>query len=281
MTTDLLDLYRQASDWTAEKVAGTTDLDAATPCDGLARAGRCSITCSTRSATSQAPRSATDEAATEPDPPPLSTRTRQPTSRRPGRRSWPRTEQDGVIEKTGPALGIAFSDQLLHGWDLARATNQDATMPDGLAQAAYELIHGAFTDEQRKGVFKPEIAGRRRRDAAAAAARLHRSHARVARPRRRNLLPSEPQHDCALPAGRASERAQYGARQVAGAQPRDEVGHGHRPAEVPALHEVAAHARPAGPTSTGPRRPRRRPPGRGAGRGRRSRGRSRRPRPGC
>ena len=63
-----------------------------------------------------------------------------------------------VIERTGPALGIAFSDQLLHGWDLAIATGQDATMPDGLAQAAYDMIHGRFTDEQRRGVFKPEIA---------------------------------------------------------------------------------------------------------------------------
>ena len=64
----------------------------------------------------------------------------------------------GVIEKTGPSLGIAFSDQLLHGWDLAKATAQDATMPEGLAEAAYEMIHGRFTDEQRKGVFKPEVA---------------------------------------------------------------------------------------------------------------------------
>jgi hypothetical protein len=30
-------------------------------------------------------------------------------------------------------------------------------MPDGLPQAAYESIHGRFTDEQRKGVFAPEI----------------------------------------------------------------------------------------------------------------------------
>ena len=65
--------------------------------------------------------------------------------------------EPGVIEKTGPSLGIAFSDQLLHGWDLAKATGQDATMPDGLAEAAYEMIHGRFTDEQRKGVFKPEV----------------------------------------------------------------------------------------------------------------------------
>jgi uncharacterized protein (TIGR03086 family) len=62
-----------------------------------------------------------------------------------------------VIEKTGPALGIAFSDFLLHGWDVARATGQDATMPAGLAEAAYEMIHGRFTDDQRKGVFKPEV----------------------------------------------------------------------------------------------------------------------------
>jgi uncharacterized protein (TIGR03086 family) len=63
----------------------------------------------------------------------------------------------GAIEKTGPALGIAFSDQLLHGWDLAKATAQDATMPEGLPEAAFDVIHGRFTDDQRKGVFKPEV----------------------------------------------------------------------------------------------------------------------------
>jgi hypothetical protein len=30
-------------------------------------------------------------------------------------------------------------------------------MPDGLPEAAHGMIHGRFTDEQRKGVFKPEI----------------------------------------------------------------------------------------------------------------------------
>jgi hypothetical protein len=30
-------------------------------------------------------------------------------------------------------------------------------MPDGLAESVYEMIHGRFTDEQRKGVFKPEV----------------------------------------------------------------------------------------------------------------------------
>src|SRR5204863_3627012 len=65
--------------------------------------------------------------------------------------------REGVIEKTGPTLGIAFADQLLHGWDLATATGQDATMPDGLAAVALETIHGQFTEDQRKGIFKPEL----------------------------------------------------------------------------------------------------------------------------
>jgi hypothetical protein len=30
-------------------------------------------------------------------------------------------------------------------------------MPEGLPEAAYAMIHGRFTDEQRQGVFKPEV----------------------------------------------------------------------------------------------------------------------------
>jgi uncharacterized protein (TIGR03086 family) len=61
-------------------------------------------------------------------------------------------------ELGGVQIYIAFNDQLLHGWDLAKATRQDTAMPAGLAEAAYETIHGRFTDDQRKGVFKPAIA---------------------------------------------------------------------------------------------------------------------------
>ena len=31
-------------------------------------------------------------------------------------------------------------------------------MPDGLAQAPCEMIHGRFSHDQRKGVFNPELA---------------------------------------------------------------------------------------------------------------------------
>ena len=30
-------------------------------------------------------------------------------------------------------------------------------LPDGLPEAAYEMIHGRLTEQQRKGVFKPEV----------------------------------------------------------------------------------------------------------------------------
>jgi uncharacterized protein (TIGR03086 family) len=65
--------------------------------------------------------------------------------------------RNGVIERTGPAIGIAFTDALVHGWDLAKATGQDTGMPEGLAEAAYQTIHGRLTAEQRKGGFKPEL----------------------------------------------------------------------------------------------------------------------------
>jgi hypothetical protein len=38
------------------------------------------------------------------------------------------------------------------------ATSQDPTMPAGLPEAAYEMVHGRFTDEQPQGLFKPEVA---------------------------------------------------------------------------------------------------------------------------
>ena len=48
--------------------------------------------------------------------------------------------EPGVVEKTGPALGIAFSDQLLHGWDLARATGQDYRVADATAARLLALV---------------------------------------------------------------------------------------------------------------------------------------------
>ena len=156
MTSDLLDLYASASDWTVGKVAGVRDLDAATPCEEWQARDLLNHMLETQRYFVAAARG---EDASPPGPTPPEVLSDDP------KRDFERARadvietfsQEGVVDKTGPALGIAFADMLLHGYDVARATGQDATMPDGLAEAAYNTIHGRFTDEQRKGVFKPEI----------------------------------------------------------------------------------------------------------------------------
>ncbi len=63
----------------------------------------------------------------------------------------------GTIESTGPALGIAFVDQLVHGWDLARASGQEAIMPEDLAQPAFAMVDGRLTDDRRGSAFKAAV----------------------------------------------------------------------------------------------------------------------------
>jgi uncharacterized protein (TIGR03086 family) len=157
MTSDQLDLYRRASGWTLSKVVGATEkLDGSTPCDDWDVRGLMNHMLDTQH---YFVTSAKGEDASPPSPHPPELLGDDPVAdfERARAETLSTFGQDGVIEKTGSSLGIAFSDQLLHGWDLATATGQDATMPDGLPEAAYEMIHGRFTDEQRKGVFKPEV----------------------------------------------------------------------------------------------------------------------------
>ena len=155
MEHNLLELYDQASAWTTEKVAGATKLDAATPCDDWNLRTLLDHMLETQRYFLN---SARGEDASPPGKTPPATLSDDPAADFEGVRHEVMRAfgGDGVIEKTGPALGIAFSDMLLHGWDVARATQQDSTMPAGLAEAAYQQIHGKFTDEQRVGVFKPE-----------------------------------------------------------------------------------------------------------------------------
>jgi uncharacterized protein (TIGR03086 family) len=157
MTTDQLGLFERASKWTLVKVAGATaQMNAATPCDDWVVHDLMSHMLDTQH---YFVASAQGREASPPSPTPTTALGNDPVvDFEQARAETLRTfGEPGVIEKTGPSLGIAFSDQLLHGWDLARATGQDETMPAGLPEAAYEMIHGRFTDEQRKGIFKPEL----------------------------------------------------------------------------------------------------------------------------
>jgi uncharacterized protein (TIGR03086 family) len=158
MPNEILYMYRTGCVWTVWMVAGAAkQLDAPTPCDDWDVQTLLNHMLETQQ---YFVRSARGEHASPPagepsddligdDPAAAYERGREQTIRT--------FSEDGVIERTGPSLGIAFSDTLLHGWDVAKATGQDTTMPEGLAAAAYEMVHGAFTEDQRKGVFKPEV----------------------------------------------------------------------------------------------------------------------------
>ena len=157
MTIDLLDMYRRASEWTLSKVAGAgAQLNAATPCDDWAVHDLMSHMLETQR---YFVASAQGREASPPSRTPTTALGNDPvTDIEQASADMLRTfGEPRIIDKTGSSLGIAFSDQLLHGWDLARATGQDEAMPAGLAEAAFETIHGQFSDEQREGIFKPEV----------------------------------------------------------------------------------------------------------------------------
>ena len=158
MEFDLLELYGRASDWTGSKVPGAVPrLDDPTTCDEWDVRTLLNHMLATQryflgaaQGNNVSPPSQTPPQLLSDDPSADFDQGRTETLRA--------FSEPGVIEKTGPALGIAFSDQLLHGWDLAVSTGQDQAMPAGLPEAAYVFIHGRFADEQRQGVFKPEVA---------------------------------------------------------------------------------------------------------------------------
>ena len=157
MQPDLLDLYDRASEWTLEKVDGAKGkLDEDTTCDEWDVRTLMNHMLDTQQYFEGSARGE-DVSPPSPNPPALLGDDPKADFAQARTKVLRTFGEPGVIEKTGPSLGIAFADQLLHGWDLATSTGQDATMPDGLPEAAYELVHGAFTDEQRKGVFGPEL----------------------------------------------------------------------------------------------------------------------------
>jgi uncharacterized protein (TIGR03086 family) len=154
---DLLEVYERTSGWTASKIAGAAGrLDGETNCDGWDVRTLLNHMLDTQRYFTGAARGA-DVAPPSSEPPDLLGDDPSVTFERSRSDLMAAFRTPGAIDKTGPALGIACSDQLLHGWDLATSTGQDATMPEGLPAVAYEMIHGRFTDEERQGVFKPEV----------------------------------------------------------------------------------------------------------------------------
>lgn len=154
---DLLDLFERSTAWTATKVAGAANkLDAQTTCDEWTARRLIDhllwgqqMFASGPSGGTVAPPSGPPPELVGDDPASQYEEARKATIHaysQPG-------VLDGMLnEGTVPAaqmLAIAFTDQLVHGWDLAKGTGQDATMPLDLATAAVELINGRIPDEAR------------------------------------------------------------------------------------------------------------------------------------
>jgi uncharacterized protein (TIGR03086 family) len=157
MELDQVDLYGLASRWAVDKVdQASSMLDVRTPCDGWDVRTLMNHMLDTQRFFT---RRARGEEASPPaaDPPDLIGDTPVATFERARADALAAFEGPGDAEARSMSVGVAFSDMLLHGWDLAEATTQDSTMPDGLAEAAYTNIFGKFTDEQRQGLFKPQI----------------------------------------------------------------------------------------------------------------------------
>jgi uncharacterized protein (TIGR03086 family) len=150
--------YDDASFWTLSKVKGAVDkMERATPCDTWDVRALLNHMLDTQRYFTGAARGES-VSPPSPTPPSLIGDNPVPTFEAGRDEMIDAFRQPGAIAKTGPILGIALAEQLIHGWDLAKATGQDTTMPEGLPEAAYEMIHGRFTDDERIGVFKPEVA---------------------------------------------------------------------------------------------------------------------------
>lgn len=156
---DILDLFDRATAWTATKVAEAQDqLDAQTPCEEWTVKRLVDHLLFVQQMFASGPAGGTIAPPTGPppelvgdDPAGQYEEARKATIHA---YSQPGTLEGTVKGSSGdvPAmqvLGIAFCDQLIHGWDIAKATGQDATMPEDLAAVAWQLLDGRISDEAR------------------------------------------------------------------------------------------------------------------------------------
>jgi uncharacterized protein (TIGR03086 family) len=78
---------------------------------------------------------------------------------RPGALDGTCTIGHGLTVPAEVAASINLLDTLVHGWDLARATGQDATLDSELAAAGFEISRQVVSDDVRQsGAFGPAVA---------------------------------------------------------------------------------------------------------------------------
>ena len=168
---DVLDLFERGTEWTQTKIAGAADqLDAATPCpDWTVRrvidhllAGFEMFAGATEGGEVAPPTQPPPALVHEADPALQYEHDRKKVAllySEPGALEQMLNGGGGRQMPGAQVLGIAFCDNLVHGWDIAKGTGQDTTMPEDLANAAFAFLDGNIPDERRNsGLFGPAVA---------------------------------------------------------------------------------------------------------------------------
>jgi uncharacterized protein (TIGR03086 family) len=158
MDLDLLDVYGRASAWTAALVAGASSkMDAPTTCSGWDVHTLMNHMLQTQWYFVGATRGE-DVAPPGGTPPDVLSDEPRSDFDRARAETLATFGEPGVIEQTGPALGIAFSDQLLHGWDLALSMGRTPPCPTSSPPSPIRSFTVASPTSNARAFFGPEIA---------------------------------------------------------------------------------------------------------------------------
>ncbi len=153
----MLSKFDEASRWASEKVAGAAEhLDSKTPCEQWDARALINHMCDSQQYFISKARG--EDASMPAEPPDLIGSDPVLTYNSYAIATLEAYRDPDVQEKEAMGLGLTFVDQLVHAWDLAKATGQDTTMPPKLAEAAFELIDGQMPADKRGDMFKAEIA---------------------------------------------------------------------------------------------------------------------------
>lgn len=154
---DLLDLYRRASQWAIGKIDGATGkLDLPTHLDGWDVRALLNHMLLAQRYFLGATQGEDLEQPNTTHPPSLISDNPKADFEQVRAELIELFSDEAVLADKTIGIVAAFGDFLIHGWDVAKATGQDTTMPPGLAEANYDMIP-PFTDDQREGIFGPKV----------------------------------------------------------------------------------------------------------------------------
>lgn len=73
--------------------------------------------------------------------------------------AWEGMTEAGSVQLPGAiAAQVALNELTMHGWDLARSTGQDFTVPEELLQVSHNLLYPGTDQSQREPIFGPVVA---------------------------------------------------------------------------------------------------------------------------